>query len=82
MSNNGVRNASTRCYKNGSELPRLNFTTTCTEYGRYVIFYNERLKGVTYPIEYELSNVYNELCEVTVLGIHVKQTAFKVLYQL
>lgn len=55
----------------------LNFTITCTEYGRYVIFYNERLQGVTYPIGYELVNVYNELCEVIVLGINVNHIDFK-----
>lgn len=77
ISNNGVRNGSTQCYKNGSELPVLNFTITCTEYGRYVIFYNERLQGVTYPKGYELFNVYNELCEVIVLGINVNHIDFK-----
>uniref|UniRef100_K1PWX8 Multiple epidermal growth factor-like domains 10 n=1 Tax=Magallana gigas TaxID=29159 RepID=K1PWX8_MAGGI len=50
----------------GNELPPLNFSTTCTEYGRYVVFYNERLTGVKYPSGYELENVITELCEVTV----------------
>nr|XP_034322419.1 multiple epidermal growth factor-like domains protein 6 [Crassostrea gigas] len=62
------RENSTLCYKDGPQLPPLNFTTTCTEHGRYVIFYNERLNGVTYPAGYELHNVYTELCEVIVLG--------------
>lgn len=56
------------CYKDGPPLPPLNFTTTCTEYGRYVIFYNERLDGITYPEEYEEFSVFSELCEVVVLG--------------
>lgn len=56
------------CYKDGPQLPSLNFTTTCTEYGRYVIFYNERQDGITYPEEYEEFNVFSELCEVAVLG--------------
>lgn len=56
------------CYKDGPQLPPLNFTTKCTEYGRYVIFYNERLDGITYPEEYEEFNVFSELCEVVVLG--------------
>lgn len=51
-----------------SELPPLNFTATCTEIGRYVIFYNERLDAVTYPDGYELLNVYIEFCEVVVEG--------------
>lgn len=59
------------CYKDGSELPFLDFTTTCTELGRYVIFYNERLQGATYPKEYEIINVFTELCEVTVNGIYI-----------
>lgn len=62
---------STLCYKDGPQLPPLNFTTTCTEYGRYVIFYNERLDGVSYPDDYEIGNVYTELCDVIVQGIYV-----------
>lgn len=58
----------TLCYKNGPQLPPLNFTSICTESGRYVIFYNERLDGVTYPDGYEVTIVITELCEVTVQG--------------
>ncbi|XP_061185172.1 multiple epidermal growth factor-like domains protein 10 [Saccostrea echinata] len=53
------------CYKDGPELPLLNFTTNCIRYGRYVIYYNERLSGVTYPEGYE-SMSYIQLCEVVV----------------
>lgn len=60
------------CYKDGPQLPPLNFTTLCTKYGRYVIFYNERLPAETYPEEYEIENVYAELCEVIVKGILIK----------
>lgn len=56
------------CYKNGPELPPLNFTSICSESGRYVIFYNERLDGITYPEKYEVNIVITELCEVTVQG--------------
>nr|XP_034321059.1 multiple epidermal growth factor-like domains protein 6 isoform X2 [Crassostrea gigas] len=59
------------CYKDGPQLPPLNFTTTCTEHGRYIIFYNERLDGAKYPAEYETANVYTELCEVVVQGCKV-----------
>lgn len=60
---------STLCYKDGPALPPLNFTTTCTMYGRYVIFYNERLNGVIYPDEYQsVDQVFTELCEVIVKG--------------
>ncbi|XP_061194954.1 multiple epidermal growth factor-like domains protein 10, partial [Saccostrea echinata] len=40
---------------------------TCPVHGQYVIYYNERLSGVSYPGEYS-SNAYNDLCEVEVLG--------------
>lgn len=60
--------SSTLCYKDGPQLPPLNFTTLCIGYGRYVIFYNERLHGVSYPSDYQLGNLYTELCEVIVQG--------------
>lgn len=68
VSNTGDIKNSTLCYKDGPHLPPLNFNTTCTNYGRYVIFYNERLDGVNYPEEYAVNNVYTELCEVVVQG--------------
>ncbi|XP_052695522.1 multiple epidermal growth factor-like domains protein 10 [Crassostrea angulata] len=58
----------TLCYKDGAQLPPLNFTAVCTVNGRYVIYYNERLHGDTYPDRYEFENVFTELCEVIVLG--------------
>lgn len=60
--------SSTLCYNNSYQLPSLNFTTLCSEYARYVIFYNERLTNVAYPEGYEIINVYTELCEVIVQG--------------
>lgn len=69
VSNTGDIRGSTLCYKDGPQLPPLNFTTECIESGRYVIFYNERLAGVTYPSGYEPTNVFTELCEVIVKGI-------------
>lgn len=59
---------STLCYKDGPQLPPLNFTTVCTVSGRYVIFYNERLDETSYPKGYQLQNVFTELCEVIVKG--------------
>ena len=59
--------SSSLCYKDGPQLPPLNFTTTCFTSGRYVIFYNERLDETTYPEGYELL-AYTELCEVIVQG--------------
>lgn len=83
VSTTGEISGSTLCYKDGPELPPLNFTTVCTEYGCYVIFYNERRDAVTYPDGYELLNMYPELCEVVVQGlctysvdIHQKKRGF------
>lgn len=72
VSNTGHIDGSTLCYKDGPELPSLNFTTICLEYGRYIIFYNERRDEVSYPEGYELTNAYTELCEVIVEGIVFK----------
>lgn len=68
VSNDAEIKSLTLCYKNGLPLPSLNFTTTCAQFGRFVIFYNERLDGVIYPEGYELNNVFTELCEVIVYG--------------
>lgn len=70
MSNTGDIQSSSLCYKGGALLPPLNFTTVCAAFGRYVIFHNERLAGVTYPTGFELYNVYTELCEVVVFGCY------------
>lgn len=45
------------CYKDGPVLPPLDFKTNCITHGRYIIFYNDRLLGATYPIDYEVSPV-------------------------
>lgn len=68
VSTTGDIQSSTLCYKDGPQLPPLNFTTICTEYGRYVIYYNERKDGVSYPSTYQIMNVFTELCEVSVKG--------------
>ena len=60
--------SSSLCYKDGPQLPPLNFTTTCITSGRYIIFYNERLDGVTYPAGYEIHFTLVELCELIVQG--------------
>nr|XP_034317016.1 protein glp-1-like [Crassostrea gigas] len=43
------------------------FNITCPVHGQYVIYYNERLVGVNYPLEYSVL-AYNDLCEVEVYG--------------
>lgn len=42
---------------------------TCPVHGQYVIYYNERLAGVTYPTDYS-KYAYSELCEVEIFGIN------------
>lgn len=73
VSNTTDRQNESLCYKNGHELPFLDFNTTCATYGRYVIFYNERLNGIKYPAKYEIDSVFTELCEVTVTGINYQR---------
>nr|XP_022312232.1 multiple epidermal growth factor-like domains protein 10 isoform X3 [Crassostrea virginica] len=68
ISNSGDIDTSALCYHDETGVPPLNFTTICLSFGRYVIFYNERLNGVSYPEKYEVSNVFTELCEVIVYG--------------
>lgn len=68
VSNTTDRPSGHLCYKDGPELPPLDFNTTCITHGRYVIFCNERMDGIHYPLGYETSNVVTELCEVTVTG--------------
>lgn len=62
---------STLCYKDETHLPPLNFTAICASRGRYVIFYNERIAGVSYPAEYQVMDVLTELCEVVVQGTEI-----------
>lgn len=62
---------STMCYKDETQLPPLNFTAICASRGRYVIFYNERVAGVSYPAEYQVMDVLTELCEVVVQGTEI-----------
>lgn len=71
VSNTGSIDSSSLCYKDGPQLPSLNFTTTCITSGRYVTFYNDRTSVITYPEGYEIVNVFTELCEVTVKGRNI-----------
>lgn len=69
ISKTGNMENSSVCYIDGPILPPLNLTIFCNAYGRYVIFYNERLIEVSYPVEYDVSFALTELCEVNVYGI-------------
>lgn len=64
-----------------SSITAVEYNKPCTEYGRYVIFYNERLDKNIYPTGYEVVNVVTELCEVVVKGedftfLNVKYISF------
>ncbi|XP_061185178.1 multiple epidermal growth factor-like domains protein 10 [Saccostrea echinata] len=67
LSNSTNKDEGYMCYKDGPELPPLDFTTTCIGYGQYITFYNERLENYTYPEGYAYLS-YTELCEVIVQG--------------
>uniref|UniRef100_K1Q746 Short-chain collagen C4-like n=1 Tax=Magallana gigas TaxID=29159 RepID=K1Q746_MAGGI len=70
VSNTADKLQGTLCYKDSNftldTIPAV-FTTTCPVHGQYVIYYNERLPGVTYPDEYS-DYVTSNLCEVEVYG--------------
>nr|XP_034318893.1 multiple epidermal growth factor-like domains protein 10 isoform X3 [Crassostrea gigas] len=70
VSNTTDRLQGTLCYKDDNftrgTIPTV-FTTTCPVHGQYVIYYNERLPGVTYPYDYS-KYVFTGLCEVEVYG--------------
>ncbi|XP_065934347.1 uncharacterized protein [Magallana gigas] len=70
ISNTTDRLQGTLCYKDDNftidTIPAV-FTTTCPVHGQYVIYYNERLPGVSYPGGYSVY-VTNVLCEVEVYG--------------
>lgn len=68
VSNNNEIDGDSLCYKDGPELPSLNFTRACARSGRYIIIYNDRLTSGGYPSGYQLANVFTELCEVFVYG--------------
>ncbi|XP_061170701.1 multiple epidermal growth factor-like domains protein 10 [Saccostrea echinata] len=67
LSNTSNKEDGQLCYKDGPQLPPLEFMTICTGHASRVIFYNERLDGMVYPEGYKLL-IGTELCEVIVKG--------------
>lgn len=70
ISNTTHRLQGTLCFKdnqfNQTTIPAV-FTTPCYVHGQFVIYYNERRAGVTYPSGYS-TEAFNELCELEVYG--------------
>lgn len=63
----------TLCYKDDNftlgTLPAA-FSAICPVHGQYVIYYNERLQGVIYPVEYS-NDIASVLCEIEVYGTSI-----------
>lgn len=70
VSNTTKKSEGVLCFKDTTfttrNIPAV-FTTNCTVHGQYVIYYNERLSGATYPDTY-IPLAENNVCEVEVYG--------------
>lgn len=70
VSNTTDKEMGTLCFKDTNfttdTIPTV-FTTICSVHGQYVIYYNERLIGGTYP-DYYYRFAENNVCEVEVYG--------------
>ena len=71
ISNTTDKSQGTLCFKDSnytsSTIPQV-VNISCAVHGQYVIYYNERLEGVTYPSDYYPYGAHNLLCEVEVYG--------------
>ena len=71
VSNTTNPNSGTVCYQDKEytkhNIPRV-IDISCSVIGRYVIYRNERLPGLTYPPEYSLF-AYANICELQVFGV-------------
>lgn len=81
VSNTTDRLKGTLCFKDTSftlqTIPAV-FSTKCAVHGQYVISYNERLPGVTYPTGYS-PYAYHHLCEIEVNGGYFVNTKLEML---
>ena len=72
VSNSTNRSEGNLCFKDTfytKETVPMVFSLPCLEHGQYIIFYNERLNGVSYPDEYS-THAFCDLCEVEVYGMY------------
>ncbi|XP_078327391.1 uncharacterized protein LOC111112176 [Crassostrea virginica] len=73
ISNTTNKSDGVLCFKDTSftqsTIPSV-FDIPCPVHGQYVIYFNERSEGVTYPDDYS-TYAFNELCEVEVFGCPV-----------
>lgn len=67
VSNTTSKDQGSLCYKDQSGgTPSVNQNISCSIYGRYVIYYNERNRNSS--LSYLSTYAHNELCEVEVYG--------------
>ena len=78
ISNTTNKSDGVLCFKDTSftqsTIPSV-FELTCPIHGQYVIYFNERSQGVTYPDDYS-TYAFNELCEVEVFGMYISCPSF------
>ncbi|XP_062571468.1 uncharacterized protein LOC134233508 [Saccostrea cucullata] len=72
ISNTSRREDGYLCYEDLSTLglPDLDFSTRCIKYGRFVIFYNERMDQKFYSSSRYENPALTELCDVVVQGCY------------
>lgn len=79
VSNTTFKEQGYLCYKDQSGgKPSVKQNISCSIYGRYVIYYNERSRDQNSSF---LSRyAFNELCEVEVYGEYVNKVIFQILF--